>query len=119
MDARTVASSHGQFLRSFCRLSRLTLDSIIIDSLGSVLISPQALFANFLELKVSEQLEVASSAGPWMLTATLIGMRLSITGNQFMSGLGTSTSVYMSPDEMDMASIDINTYQMTSDTRCL
>ena len=118
MDARTVASSHAQFLRSFCRLSQLTLDSIVIDSLGSVLISPNALFADFLELKINDQLTVARSTGPWFLTASLVSMRLSITSNQIISGLGSNAFIYTSPNNNNLASIAVNTYQMPSGSLC-
>ena len=118
MDARTIASSHAQFLHSFCTLSQLSLTTIIIDSLGSVLISPQALTRTLLELKVNEQLDTIRSTGPWMLVATLVSTRLSLTGNQLISGLGTNTFTYMGPSTKDIASIDINTYETTSNTTC-
>jgi hypothetical protein len=118
MDARTIASSHAQFLRSFCTLSQLTLNSIIIDSLGSLLISPQALSETLLTLKVNDQIGVIQSTGPWILTATLISIRLSQSGNQMLSGLGTNAFSYMSPYAMDTASIDINAYEMMSGSVC-
>ena len=118
MDARTVASSYAQLFRSFCKLSQLTLESIIIDSLGSVLISPQALSATFLQLKVNDQLQIARSSGPWLLRAVLISMRLSVTGNQMISGLGTNLFAYMARYVTDEVSIDVNTYEMMSGSVC-
>lgn len=118
MDARTVASSHAQFFRSFCTMSRLALETIIIDSLGSVLISPDALSATILTVKVDDQLTVIRSTGPWLLTATLICMRLSMTGNQFINGLGTNAVAYISPYVTDMVSIDVNAYKMKSGSIC-
>jgi hypothetical protein len=118
MDARVVASSYAQFLRSFCTLSQVTLSTIIVSSLGAVLISPQALSSTLLELKINEQLSLIQSTGPWLLTASLITIRLAITGNQAISGLGTNTFAYMSPYAMGMASIDINTYEMMSGSIC-
>jgi hypothetical protein len=118
MDARTVVSSHAQLLRSFCTLNQLTLSQIIIDSLGSLLISPQVLSSKLLDLQVNEQLGIIQSTGPWLLTASLSIVRLSTTSNQLISGLGTNTFTYMSPYTTDMASIAINAYKPISGSTC-
>ena len=118
MDARTVVSSYAQFLRSFCRLSRLSLETTILDSIGSVMISPEALFETLLQLKVKDQIDLIRLTGPWMLTASVVVTRLSANGNEYISGLGTNAMAYMSPHTIDTALIDSNIYEIGSDLIC-
>lgn len=118
IDIRTVSSAYAQLLRSFCTWGRNCLDQIISTDLGDFIINPQALSVDSLQSKVSSLMDQIRSNGPWLLTTSLLVIRVSTMGNQLMSGLGTDSFVYMPPYRQNMASVGLNVYKTPNNSTC-
>ena len=119
MDVRTIVSAYAQYLRSFCLSSQRAVSYIRSYALPSAMISTEVLPPSSIQLEVNLMEKKLQEDSSWQVILVAIFLKLVTSSSHWMSGLGTSTFVYLKSNQSSTASAGMNVFQLSEDaTSC-
>lgn len=112
-----IAGALAQFLQFLCEMSDRFVHSTIVSRFTSSLISVSALDSAAIENEVKSLTNSVIQSAPEFLLKLLL-LNYVISGNQYISALGTNAVAYTPRYIRNMASLSLNYYEMVDGSKC-